>query len=103
MSNKLIKRSHGYLESKEWIKKRLDETGGINVSVDLVQDMNDAGLSLEDFDQLLDILAELSDDGYPIYKISRVCKGEETKGMMICSPETVVAFAKNPEELEKKD
>lgn len=103
MSNKLIKRSPDFNKGKEWVKEKLDKEGGVNVSITLVEEMKENNIELKDFDELLDILTILSDEGYPIYKISRVCKGEETRGMMICSPSTVVAFAKNPDEEKKKE
>ena len=97
MSNKLVKKPEGYKEGKEWIKKKLDAEGGLNVTIELLDEMNESGIKCKNMETLIEILSDLSDDGYPIYKISRVCKGEESKGMMICSPATVVAFTQNPE------
>ena len=97
MSNKLIKRSYGFNEAKEWLRKKVEDEGGLNVTIELINKLKESGIEVKDMDELIDILSELSEDGYPIYRISRVCKGSESKGMMICSPTTVVAFTQNPE------
>ena len=97
MSNKLVKKPVGYKEGKAWMKSKLDVEGGVNVQLELLDEINAAGIEIKDMEALIEILSDLSDEGYPIYRISRVCNGEETKGMMICHPSTVVAFTQNPE------
>lgn len=45
-------------------------------------------------DEFYTILSELSDEGYNLYKIIRISGGEQKQGLMICEPDTIVAFVK---------
>ena len=107
MSNKLKKVSHGFGEVKNSIKQKLEGEGGVNVTPDWVKEFTEC----EDKDKVITedefytILAELVDkDGYRMYKIIQVSKDGETRGMMLCAPNTSLVFYKDSEKVsEVKD
>ena len=45
-------------------------------------------------DEFYTILSNLSDEGYHLYKIIRISNGDQQQGLMICEPDTIVAFVK---------
>ena len=103
MSNKLKKFSEGYNEVKGNIRKLIEDEGGVNVTPEFMNQftkVEDDNLKITE-DEFYTIIAELSDEGYRLYKISQVCKGKETKGMMICSKDTTVAFVKDQKKNEE--
>ena len=103
MSNKLKKFSEGYNEVKGNIRKLIEDEGGVNVTPEMMRkytEVEDEKLKITD-DEFYTLLSELTEEGYRLYKISQVCKGKETKGMMICSKDTTVAFAKDQKKNEE--
>ena len=104
MSNKLKKFSEGYNEVKASIRKLIDKEGGINVTPEFMKEytkVEDEKLKITD-DEFYTLLSELTEEGYRLYKVSQVCKGRETKGMMICAKDTTVAFVKDPKKEESE-
>lgn len=105
MSNKLKKFSLGYKETYEELKKRILETGGLNITPELMKEFTETdpdGKPITE-DEFYSVLDNLQKDGFRLYKISQICKDKEIRGMMICSSDTVVAFAKQPKDEEKKE
>lgn len=108
MSNKLIKRSEYYGNVKEIIRNKIEKEGGINVSPELITeyiypDEDDQPKSKEHekskedkvtYEEFVDILTELSQSGYILFKIAQISDGKEKRGIMICRADTTIAFAK---------
>ena len=105
MSNKLKKSSPGFNEVKELVKKKIEEEGGVNVTPDWVKEFTE----IEDEekvvtqDEFYTILAELVEkDEFRMYKIVQISKDGETRGMMLCAPNTSLVFYKDPKSEEKE-
>lgn len=97
MSNKLKKKSPNYEKVKDELREKIKKEGGLNVTPELVKSYTEGNGEVTcTYDEFFDILSELSDNGYSLFKIVQMCKGEETRGLMICDSETTVAFAKIP-------
>ena len=100
MSNKLIKRSEGYNKVKQKIVDKVNEEGGININGTLLSECisvsgNDEGKCTED--EFYSILEEMSNSGFCLYKVEKVIDGKSSKGMMICTKDTILAFVKDNE------
>ena len=103
MSNKLKKFSEGYKETKNEIRELIEKEGGLNVTPALMRkftEVEDESKKITD-DEFYTALSELTEEGYRLYKIVQVCKGREERGMMICSKDTTVAFARDPKNDEE--
>lgn len=104
MSNKLKKTSAGYSEALKNLRDRVNKEGGLNIVPDLMKEyteIEDENKAITE-DEFFDICAKLSDEGFHLYKICQICKGKETRGLMLCSSDTVVAFTQTPKE-EKRE
>ena len=106
MSSKLKKTSPGFNEVKERIKKRIEEEGGVNVTPDWVKEFTEAEAEDEKNkvtqDEFYTILADLVEqDNFRMYKIVSISKDGETRGMMLCAPNTSLVFYKEPNKDDK--
>ena len=99
MSNKLIKRSPDYRKVKEWLREKADKEGGVNITTELMSSEECGSITYNEF---IDILGELSDEGYNLFKVEKACNGIKTGGMMICRKDVVIAFVKDRRD-KKKD
>lgn len=101
MSNKLKKRSKDYEAIKNELRGKIEKEGGVNVTPDMVKEYTEEseGDHLTcTYDEFFEILSELSNDGYSLFKITKLCEGKETRGLMVCNKDIVVAFTKDPKE-----
>lgn len=100
MSNKLIKRSEGYEKVKKRITDKVNKEGGININGTLLSECISVSGKDEDKcteDEFYSILEEMSNTGFCLYKIEKVIDGKSSKGMMICTKDTILAFVKDNE------
>ena len=105
MSNKLKKRSEGFENVRKDLEDEIKKEGGINLTPDLMKkytENEDEKLKVTE-DEFYDIITEMSEGDYVIYKVSQVNKGQEKRGMMVCHIGTVLAFAKATEEEKKEE
>ena len=106
MSNKLKKSSPGFNEVKELIKKKIREEGGVNVTPDWIKEFTEVEDEKKKVtqDEFYTILAELVEkDEFRMYKIVQISKDGETRGMMLCDPDTSLVFYKEPKSEEKEE
>lgn len=107
MSNKLKKTSPGFNEVKELVKKKIEEEGGgVNVTPTWIKEFTEAEDENKKVtqDEFYTILAELVEkDEFHMYKIVQISKDGETRGMMLCDPDTSLVFYKEPKSEEKEE
>ena len=107
MSNKLKKRSADYEKIKEDLKEKIKKEGGLNITPDTVRSYVELEEGSEvtvkeseltcTYDEFFEIISELSNDGYFLFKIVQVHNGKETRGLTLCDKDTKIAFVKVPE------
>lgn len=104
MSNKLKKKSEGYKWADAEIRKRVTEERGINVTPEFMREFTECEDKEKKItqDEFFDILSKMSDDDFEIFKIVKVSKSTESRGMMICPAGTTVAFSSVPIDEEKE-
>ena len=104
MSNKLKKTSPAYNEVKKTLREKIEKEGGLNVEPKLMKQFTECEDETKSItqDEFFDILAQLSDEGFKLFKISQICKGKEERGLMICNEDTIIAFTKDPNKTENK-
>lgn len=123
MSTKLVKKSKGYEAARKKLVALLEENGGANITgpmiVDFVgmenlkKDSDEEKKSSgkkekksDEFcteDEFYQILEDLSNEGYGLYKITQISKGKESRAMMICNPDSFIAFVKGDKKEEKEE
>ena len=99
MSNKLRKYSSGYKEAKKKLVERIEKEGGTNITPELMREFTEVPegedpITEEEFYKILDDLQKKGK--FKLFKISQICEDKETRGLMICDSNTIVAFAKDP-------
>ena len=99
MSNKLAKHSSGYKTAKKKIIERIEKEGGINITPEFMKEFTEVPegeepITEEEFYKILDDLQKKGK--FKLFKISQICEDKETRGLMICNSNTIVAFAKDP-------
>lgn len=104
MSNKLKKTSPAYNEAKKTLREKIKMEGGLNIEPNVMRQFTDCEDETKSIsqDEFFNILSELSDEGFKLFKISQVCKGDEKRGLMICNEDTIIAFTKDPNKTENK-
>lgn len=98
MSNKLKKKSPCYGEAKNRLIEMIKKEGGLNIEPSVMKQFteNEDETKCISQDEFFDILSELSEGEYKLYKVSQVHHGKEERGLMICNKETIIAFVKDP-------
>lgn len=101
MSNKLKKTSPGYEKVKEEIKKKIKESGGLNITpsfMKLFTENEDESMKITE-DEFYSILSEVSEkENFTLYKIQQISDGKESRALMVCDAGTTIAFVKKPDE-----
>lgn len=99
MSNKLKKHSAGFEKAKSSLEETAKENGGMNLTVELMKKFTESEDESERItdDEFYEIVEEMSNGDFVLYKVSRVHEGKESRGMMVCYKGTTLAFTKEQE------
>ena len=102
MSNKLVKRSKAFEVVKKELKERVEKAGGLNISIDILDEYTKREVDPVTDEEFYKILEELSNEGCRLFKIERVedCKNE--KALMICMRDLTIAFVQDSGIIKKE-